>query len=247
MFWVVGSRKVSPYWIKVIDSIIPEVSRIFPIVSGGAAGCDTHAHKACIQAWNVTVVVVWTGIDQTYPVSNEKLFNLAVENGWAILSIFRIWEPWNPYNFPVRNEIVVWLCKWVLVVEAKEKSWSLITAGLCLDLWKDLFSIPWDILSPYYSGTNNLIKNGEAKCVTTYIDILEEYNISVKKQQHKAILTFWDEIEKSLYEEISISSKNIDELSVCLNHLPKQLLIKASLLELKWVIKKDLLWKYELV
>jgi len=247
MFAVVGSRKVSPYGVKVIDSIIPDIAQIFPVVSGWAAWCDTQAHKACIASWNKTVVVVGTGIDQTYPVSNEKLFNSVVENNWAIVSIFRIWEPGHPYNFPVRNEIVVWLSRWVLVVEAKNKSGSLITAWLCLDLWKDLFSIPGDILSPNYTGTNMLIKNWEAKCVTQSLDILEEYNIAIKQHQHKEKLVFWDKDEEQIYQSISLASQNIDQLSDSLNTPPQKILIKASLLELKGVIKKDLLWKYELV
>lgn len=247
MFAVVWSRKVSPYGIKVIDTLIPDIAQIFPIVSGWAAWCDTQAHKACIASWNKTVVVVGTGIDQTYPASNEKLFNSVVENNWAVISIFRIGEPWNPYNFPVRNEIVVWLSRWVLVVEAKNKSGSLITAWLCLDAWKDLFSVPGDILSKNYSGTNMLIKKWEAKCVTHSLDILEEYNITIKQYHHKEKLVFWDKDEEQIYESISMASQNIDQLSDSLNILPQQVLIKASLLELKWVVKKDLLWKYELI
>jgi len=150
MFWVVWSRKISLYGEKIIKNLVPEISNVFPIVSWWAAGCDSLAHKVSLESGNKTVVVVGTGIDQTYPVSNEKLFESIVKNNGAIISIFRIWEPWNPYNFPVRNEIVVGLSRWILVVEAKEKSWSLITAWLTLDLWKDLFSVPWDIFSPQY-------------------------------------------------------------------------------------------------
>lgn len=247
MFWVVWSRKISEYGKKVIQNIVPEVSQIFPIVSGGAAGCDTFAHKVCLDSWNPTVVVVWTGIDQTYPVSNEKIFNNAVQAWWAIISIFRIWEPGNPYNFPVRNEIVVWLSIWVLVVEAAEKSWSLITSGLTLDLWKDLFSVPGDIFSPNFFGSNRLIKKWEAKCVTDAIDILEEYDFTVKKIQHKSVLQFSDKEEEEIYNTISLSPKNIDDLSNILDNTPQELIIKVSMLELKGVIKKDLIWKYQLV
>lgn len=247
MFWVVWSRKISEYGKKVIQNIVPDVSRIFPVVSGWAAGCDTYAHRACIDSWNSTVVVVWTGIDQTYPVSNEKLFTSVAESSGAIISIFRIWEPGNPYNFPVRNEIVVWLSRGILVVEAQEKSGSLITAWLALDLWKDLFSVPWDILSPNYIGTNNLIKRWEAKCVLQSADILEEYDIAIKQIKHKDVLVFSDSLEEVIYNSLSTHCANIDLLSQRLGIDTKDLLIKTSLLELKWVIKKDIFWSYELV
>jgi len=247
MFWVVWSRKISLYGEKIIKNLVPEISNVFPIVSGWAAGCDSLAHKVSLESGNKTIVVIGTGIDQTYPVSNEKLFENIVKNNGAIISIFRIWEPWNPYNFPVRNEIVVWLSRWVLVVEAKQKSWSLITAGLTLDLGKDLFSVPWDIFSSYHEWTNRLIKNGEAKCVTQIDDILEEYNIEVKKSIHKTKLLFSDDIEKAIYECISVTPQTADTLAVTLKVSPQDLLQKITILELKWVIKKDLLWKYQLI
>jgi len=246
MFWVVWSRKISEYGKSVIRNIVPDISQIFPIVSGWAAGCDSQAHKSALESWNKTVVVVGTWIDQTYPVSNEKLFNSIVDAWWAIVSIFRIWEPGNPYNFPVRNEVVVWLCRWILVVEAREKSWSLITAWLTLDLWKDLYSVPWDIFSSHYKWTNSLIKKWEAKCVTQVSDIMEEYNVEVKKKKHEKCLEFSDELEQMIYEHISSSSQSIDELSNTLHQDTRQLLSKLSLLELKWVINKDMLWKYKL-
>lgn len=90
MFGVVGSRKITSYGRKVIEKIVPEIAQVFPIVSGGAAGCDTHAHRACLGANTPTVVVVGTGIDQCYPVSNSSLFDEIVATGGAIVSIFRI-------------------------------------------------------------------------------------------------------------------------------------------------------------
>lgn len=247
MFWVVGSRKITEYGKKVISKIVPDISKIFPIVSGGAAGCDSEAHKVTLRSWNTTIVVVGTGIDQTYPVSNEKLFNKIVERWWAIVSIFRIWEPGNPYNFPVRNEIVVGLSRWILVVEAKEKSGSLITAGLSLDLWKDLFSIPGEITSPASWGTNRLIKKWEAKCVTESMDVLEEYDVLIKQTAHKEQLPLLNEIESNIYNCISQWDKSIDDIVVLLNIPSSEIWREISLLELKNIVKKWMNWKYTLV
>ena len=144
-FSIVWARKISSYGIKVMEKIVPEISSYFTIVSWGAAGTDTLAHKISLENNKKTISVIWTWIDYDYPVENKKLYDKIVLEGWAVISIFPIWEVWNPYNFPIRNEIVAWLSVWTLVIEAQKKSGSLITAKLALDLWKDLFVVPWDI------------------------------------------------------------------------------------------------------
>lgn len=247
MFGVVGARKITGYWKKVIEKLVPDIAKIFPIVSGWAAGCDTEAHKMTLRAGEKTVVVIGTGIDQCYPVGNEKLFSEVVDSGGAVISIFRIWEPGNPYNFPVRNEIVVWLSRGILVVEAKEKSGSLITAGLCLDLWKDLFAVPWDITLSNSQGTNGLIQKWEAKCVLQSLDVLEEYDVLMKQSSHKEQLPLLDTLESQIYQSISWEEQDIDTLSDVLWLNPSELMVKLSLLELKKLIKKNLSGKYTLV
>ena len=245
-FWVVGSRKISHYWERVMKHLIPDVSNVFNIVSGWAAWCDTLAHKMCFENNWKTIVVVWTGINLVYPVSNKKLFEKVIESWWAIVSIFPIDEPWNPYNFPIRNEIVVWLSVWVLVVEAQERSWSLITAWLTLDLWKDLFSVPWDITLSSSRWTNKLIQKWEAKSVLESTDILEEYNAQVKKTSIQDTLSLLNEDEKMICELISWSEKSIDYISESTWYSISQILIKISSLELNWIIQKNVSWKYSL-
>ncbi len=244
MFGVVGSRKISEYGKKVISQMVPDISKIFPIVSGGAAGCDTYAHKSALENGNPTVVVVGTGIDQCYPVSNEKLFARIVTEWWAIVSIFRLWEPGNPYNFPVRNEIVVWLSRGILLIEAAKKSGSLITAGLCLDLWKDLFAIPGDITHSGSRGTNTLIKKWEAKCVTESLDVLEEYDILAKTSAHKSQIPLLDEIEKQIYAYISQEECTIDTIVKKTGRISSEISTRLSMLELKKLIKKNISGKY---
>ena len=227
--------------------MVPDISKVFPIVSGWAAGCDTYAHKAALESWSSTVVVVWTGIDETYPVSNQGLFTQIVESGGAVVSIFRVWEPGNPYNFPVRNEIVVWLSRGILVIEAQVKSGSLITAGLSLDLGRDLFAVPWEVTGLGSGGTNNLIKNGEAKCVTCSLDVLEEYDALIKRSLHKHVLPDLDKLEWEIYALISQQDQDIDALSTALHLTSQQVTMKLSLLELKKIIKKDISGKYILM
>lgn len=243
MFGVVGARKISSYGQAVISQIVPEISNIFPIVSGGAAGCDTYAHKSALSSWNTTIAVIGTGIDQNYPVHNDKLFDEITHSG-AVISIFRIWEPGNPYNFPVRNEIVVWLSRGILVVEAQEKSGSLITAGLALDMGKDLFAIPGNITALSSSWTNTLIKKWEAKCVTQSIDILEEYDILIKQSGHTKQLPSLSDSEMQVYNLLTRESLDTESLVQKLWLSIQDLTMKLSMLELKSIIKKDMSWKY---
>jgi len=243
-FAVVWSRKISQYWKKAISMIVPEVSKVFSIVSGGALGCDSFAHKTCLDFGKKTVVVVGTWIDKTYPHLNKELFENIVNSGWSVVSIFPLWEAANPYNFPIRNEIVVWLSKWVLVIEAQKKSWSLITAGLCLDLGKDLFTVPWDIWVSNNEGTNELIKSSSAKCVTSYIDILEEYDILIKTVKQEKILPNLSKNEQSIYHLLSENSLNTDDIVSNANLSLWEVGVALSLLEIKWLVKKDISGKY---
>ena len=233
---VIWSRKVSSYWRAVIEKIIPDLLSNFTIVSGWAYGCDSIAHETTINNSWKTISVIWTWIDIDYPASNSRLYNDILKSNWAIISIFPLWEPWNTYNFPIRNEIVAWLSLWTIVVEAAEKSWSLITAKLSLDLWKDLFAIPWDIFKDTSRWCNNLIAKGEAKITTKADDILEEYWKTLWEHNKKII--FNDELEKIIYKKIQEQEFSVDELTKTLDMEITTLNLKLSMMELSWLLKK---------
>jgi len=245
---IVWTRKITNYWEKIIEEFIPDLSRYFTIVSWWAAWCDSKAHIETLKNnWN-TISIIWTWIDKNYPVSNTKLFNKIIDNWWAIISIFPIWEIGNPYNFPIRNEIVVWLSKWILVVEAAIKSWSLITAQLALDNWKDLFAIPWEIFKNNSKWTNLLLSNQEAKITISTNDILEEYNINKinKENETNNYPKFSNKIEEKIYNELLNWNKNIEKLSKKINIDTNKLLTNISMLEITWIIKKNNNWEYEI-
>ena len=233
---VIWSRKVSSYWRNVIEKIIPDLLNNFTIVSGWAYGCDSIAHETAINNSWKTISVIWTWIDINYPTSNSRLYNDILESNWAIISIFPLGEPWNAYNFPIRNEIVAWLSLWTIVVEAAEKSWSLITAKLALDLWKDLFAIPWDIFKNTSKWCNNLIAKGEAKITITAEDILEEYWKTTTKNYRKII--FNDKLEEIIYKQIQGQEFSVDELIKTLDIQITTLNLKLSMMELSWLLKK---------
>jgi len=246
---VVGSRNITSYWKKIIENLIPDISRYFIIISGWAYWVDTQAHLKTLDCWNKTIAVIWTSISEDYPTGNKKLYDEIIKNSWAIISIFAIGIPWNAYNFPIRNEIVAWLSSWVVIVEAREKSWSLITSKLALDLWKDLFAVPWEVFKSNSVWCNNLIKNWEAKLVTCSLDILEEYNFSNNKKldnnSEKQKVEFQDELEEKIYNALLLEWFTIDELVKKFNLDISTISFKLSILEINWVIKKTLWWKFE--
>jgi len=243
---IIGSRKISHYWNKIIEWIIPDLVKYFTTVSGGAAWCDTKAHVETLNNNWKTISVLWTGIDQDYPIWNEKMFTEITEKWWWVISIFPIWEVWNPYNFPVRNEIVAWLSEWILVVEAREKSGSLITVKLWLDMWKDIFTVPWDIFKWGSVWTNNLIKRWEAKMITNSWEILEEYNISNKNKIKNEKIKFADELEEKIYNILLLENLNIDELSKKLKLNISNVSFKLSMMEINSLILKSNWGKYEI-
>ncbi len=247
---VVGSRNITNYWKTVIQKIIPDISKYFVIVSGGAYGVDTSAHIETLNCWNKTISIIGTSICEDYPTGNKQMYDKIVKNNWAIISIFPIGIPGNAYNFPIRNEIVAGLSSWIVVVEAKEKSGSLITSKLALDLWKDLFAVPGEIFKSNSTGCNNLIKNGEAKLISSPLDILEEYNFSFdnknKYSEKKEKPQFDDELEEKIYNALLLEWFTIDELVKDFWLDISTLSFKLSMLEIRGIIKKTLWWKFEI-
>lgn len=145
----------------------------FTIVSGLALGIDTAAHQGGLVGDGSTVAVVGTGIDVIYPASNAVLAARIRECG-CLLSEFVLGAPARPYHFPIRNRTISGLSRGVLVVEAAEKSGSLITARLANEQGRDVFAIPGSIHSALSKGCHKLIRDG-AKLVETAQDILEAF------------------------------------------------------------------------
>lgn len=250
--WIafVGSRNMTSYWKSVIENFVPWVGKYFSIISGWAFWCDSCSHEVALKNGIKTISVIWTGIDKDYPVWNKKLYDSIVENGGGIISIFPLWEPWNAYNFPIRNEIVAGLSQWVVIIEAKEKSGSLITAKLALDLWKEVFAVPWDIFKANSAWTNKLILSSWAKIVLQADDILSEFNISdseSKKGYDKKEVVFNDDLEKNIYNLLLFEPLNADEIGQKLSLDISIVLLKISILELSNLIKKSISWNYEII
>jgi DNA processing protein len=170
---VVGSRSPSPQGIENAKAFAKAIGQAgYAVVSGLALGIDTAAHEGALAAGAPTVAVVGTGIDRVYPARNHALARRIAAQG-LIVSELALGSPPLPQHFPRRNRLIAALSKGVLVVEAAKQSGSLITAGLALEMGREVFAIPGSIHSAVSKGCHQLLRQG-AKLVESGQDILEE-------------------------------------------------------------------------
>ena len=156
---IVGARKASQYGIKTAYNISKELSDKYTITSGLALGIDSASHKGSVNSINSTIAVIGSGLDYMYPKENVVLYNQILKKG-LILSEYPVGVRPLPTNFPARNRIISGLSDGVIVVEASQKSGSLITVDFALEQGKNVYAVPGNIDSLLSYGTNELIKNG---------------------------------------------------------------------------------------
>jgi DNA processing protein len=142
------------------------------VVSGLARGVDSAAHRGCLEAGGDTVGVLGSGVDRIYPPEHEALADRISRNG-AIVSELAPGAPPLAEHFPLRNRIISGISLAVVVVEASEKSGSLITARCALEQGRDVMAVPGSILSGRNRGSHSLLKDG-AKIVESAEDVLQE-------------------------------------------------------------------------
>lgn len=171
---VIGSRRCSTYGENAALMLARDLAeRGICVISGLARGIDSAAHRGAVQAKGKTVAVLGTGISQVYPKENARLVDEILDAGGAVVSQFPLETPPIPENFPYRNRIISGLSLGVLVVEASERSGSLITVRLAMEQNREVFAVPGNITSKNSFGTNYLIKSG-AKLVQQWQDVVSE-------------------------------------------------------------------------
>ncbi|MCD9186492.1 MAG: DNA-processing protein DprA [Pyrinomonadaceae bacterium] len=171
---VIGSRRCSTYGENASRMLAHDLaSNGICVVSGLARGIDTAAHRGAINGNGRTIAVLGTGINQVYPKENAKLVDEILASGGAVVSQFPLETPPLKENFPYRNRIISGLSYGVLLVEASERSGSLITARLATEQNREVMAVPGNITSKNSFGTNYLIKSG-AKLVQQWQDVVAE-------------------------------------------------------------------------
>ena len=170
---IVGSRRCTAYGRRVATALGSGLAlRGVEIVSGGARGIDTCAHLGALEGGGRTIAVMGSGFRCLYPRENEEVFAKIAENG-AVITEFPLNMAPKPDNFPRRNRIISGLSAAVVVVEAAERSGSLITAAHALDQGREVMAVPGPVTSDQSAGCHRLIQQG-AKLVHASADVLDE-------------------------------------------------------------------------
>jgi len=239
---IVGSRKCSSYGRQVTEHLASQLASAgFTIVSGLAFGIDSIAHKAVLETQSETIAVLAGGIDDASiaPQTHLSLAHNIIQQG-ALISEYAPGTTPTVGTFPARNRIVAGMCLGTLVIEAPEKSGSLITARLALDYNREVFAVPGSIFSPLSIGTHHLIKSG-AKIVTSLQDILEELPLLKKESLLHQASPFtentYSEEEKIILALLSHEPLHVDKIAKAVRLETSSLNATLGLLEIKGIIQ----------
>src|SRR3989344_5175683 len=231
---VVGSRKASTYGKQCIDLLLPQVIRQgIVIVSGLAYGIDSLAHKAAVAEKQPTIAVLGTGIDDKsiYPRAHFKLAQEILEYNGLIISEYPTGSAVYKGNFPARNRIIAGISEATLLVQAAEKSGSLITGRLALEYNRDVAAVPGNITDPLSAGTNDLISHG-ATPISKPEDILLLYKIAPGNKEKGAATGSLNDDQLQLFNTLEAKPRHIEDLIVAIqkpSHEVSRLLIELEL------------------
>jgi len=236
---VVGARNCSVYGREIGEYLAKAIAKEdIIIISGLARGVDSHAHMGALAAGGSTYAVLGCGIDICYPAENINLY-MDMQNNGGIISEYGPGIKPLSYHFPMRNRIISALSDGILVIEAGEKSGSLITVDMGLDQGKNIYAVPGRITDKLSKGCNNLIKMG-AKVVTSPADILEDlvdYYAAGELEQHN-MKKLLNEEERTVYEILGFTPMHIEEISVLSKIQPAKLMEHLLSLELKDLVRQ---------
>ena len=220
---IVGTRKATDQGKIIAKKIAEKLTNLgVIIVSGLAMGIDTAAHEGAIAANGKTIAVLANGLDKIYPAQNENLAKKILELNGAIISEYEPEKPALEHQFLERNRIVSGLSVATIVIEAPERSGSIVTARLAAEQGREVFVFPGPANHPNYTGSHKLIRDG-ARLVSSIEDILEDLNINqisnIKNQNDKSkfknkINNIKDENQLLVFEIIEKAGRplNIDKI-----------------------------------
>ena len=207
---VVGARMCSEYGRIVAKEIARVLSQHkVQIISGLAMGIDGISQQAAIYAGGKTFGVLGCGVDICYPRENIELY-MEIQKQGGLISEFNIGTKPAPFHFPMRNRIISALADIIIVIEAKEKSGSLITADMALEQGKDVLAVPGRINDSLSYGCNNLIKQG-AGLILSPEDVLRELDLEDSKSEknYKKNQIRLESLEKVLYSCLDFQPKSL--------------------------------------
>jgi DNA processing protein len=240
---MVGSRSATQYGRSVAVQMANSLAgQGFTIISGMALGIDTAAHRGALEAGARTIAVLGCGLDIVYPPSNAKLYGEIVASG-AVISEYPLGTPPEGFRFPARNRIISGLSLGVVVVEAANRSGSLITARHALEQGREVFAVPGRIDSAKSAGTHALLQQG-AKLVHSIHDIVEEFHpgplAQVREEAGQGVKTGENDNlsgdEAALFAILDVYPLTIDEIARQSGYGPQKTSELLLLLELKGLV-----------
>lgn len=240
---IVGTRKCTQYAREACGYFSRELSRLgFTIISGLAQGIDTEAHTTALHENTSTWAVIGSGFDHIFPKKNVQLSNEISRRGALITEYPRDTHA-LPHHFPMRNRIVAGLSRAIIVVEAPEKSGSLITARLGLEYNRDVMIVPGQIFQKGFKGSHALIQEG-AKLVCSIDDVLEEFSemtlVSTQQNTNHSL----PKNTQKLLDIIKINPLTIDELILQTQQSISQIQSAITQLEKEKLIYQDQSLRY---
>ena len=242
---IVGARECTIYGRETAKYLAAAIAREgIVVISGLDRGIDSYAHTGAVSVGGSTYGIMGCGIDICYPRENINLY-MEIQDRGGLISEYGPGEKPLAYHFPMRNRIISGLSDGILVIEAKEKSGSLITVDMGLDQGKNIYAVPGRISDKLSCGCNNLIKIG-AKMVTTPEDIIEDL-LGYSSRKEDGQLNFnglLNADEQIIYENLTLSPKHMDDLLTITGFEFGQLMENLLSLELKDMINQPMMNYY---
>jgi len=235
---IVGSRSHTRYGGEVCRHFAGGLARAgLAVVSGMARGLDATAHQAALDVGGGTIGVLGNGLGVIYPTANRALYQRVRAEG-CLLSEFPPGERPHAGSFPRRNRLISGLCRVTLVVEARERSGALITAGCALRQGRDVLAVPGPITSPVSVGCNRLIQQG-AKPALGLRDVLEEYGIALPNVPSAALPTGLTVEERRVLDVLALGSEHVDEVAARLGQPAAETLAVLTSLEIRGLVGQE--------
>ena len=233
---VIGARNATQYGKEAMEKIFGELTGYnINIVSGLARGIDTCAHTEALMNNLKTIAIIGSGFNRFYPKENQALADNIIENGGAVVSEYPVDFYPEKYYFVARNRLISGMSKATLIIEAKKRGGSLITAKFAIEQNRDVLVVPNSIFAINSEGTNNLIKEG-AKLVDSGKDIIAELGIENMNKEYLTV--FLNEKQKviiNLFEKRKeLDAKTISELS---DFTIPEIITELTILELSGILK----------